>query len=275
MLQFGKINQLKVLSISSRGSLLVDEEGNEVLLPKSDEKVQVDNVLDVFVYIDSNGNPTASLKTPYAQVGDFAYLKAVEVLDFGAFLDMGIEKHLLVPGNQQKTKMEFNEYYLVRICLEENTNKIYGSSKLDRFVEKEDILLDRNQEVSLLPFEYTDRGYRVVIDNLYLGMVYKNEIFSPINLGQTITGFVKEVRPDGLIDVAIRPVGIKNLMSGQEEILNALKEAGGFLPLHDKSDPNEIKRVLGMSKQTFKRAIGMLYRARQISITDDGIKLIK
>lgn len=275
MLQFGKINQLKVLSVSSRGSLLVDEEGNEVQLPKSNEDVQIDDILDVFVYIDSNGNPTASLKTPYAQVGDFAYLKAVEVLDFGAFLDLGIEKHLLVPGNQQKTKMEFNEYYLVRICLEENTNKIYGSSKLDRFVEKEDIHLERNQEVTLLPFEYTDRGYRVVIDNLYLGMVYKNEIFSPINLGQSITGFVKEVRPDGLVDVAIRPVGIKNLMSGQEEILNALKEAGGFLPLHDKSDPNEIKRVLGMSKQTFKRTIGMLYRARLISITDDGIKLIK
>jgi uncharacterized protein len=275
MLQFGKINQLKVLSVSSRGSILVDEEGNEVLLPKSDEKVQVDDILDVFVYIDSNGNPTASLKTPYAQVGDFAYLKAVEVLDFGAFLDLGIEKHLLVPGNQQKIKMEYNEYYLVRICLEENTNKIYGSSKFDRFVEKEDIHLERNQEVTLLPFEYTDRGYRVVIDNLYLGMVYKNEIFSPINLGQSIQGYVKEVRPDGLVDVAIRPVGIKNLMSGQEEILNALKEAGGFLPLHDKSDPNEIKRVLGMSKQTFKRTIGMLYRARLISITDDGIKLIK
>jgi uncharacterized protein len=275
MLQFGKINQLKVLSVSSRGSILVDEEGNEVLLPKSDEKVQVDDILDVFVYIDSNGNPTASLKTPYAQVGDFAYLKAVEVLDFGAFLDLGIEKHLLVPGNQQKIKMEYNEYYLVRICLEENTNKIYGSSKFDRFVEKEDINLERNQEVTLLPFEYTDRGYRVVIDNLYLGMVYKNEIFSPINLGQSIQGYVKEVRPDGLVDVAIRPVGIKNLMSGQEEILNALKEAGGFLPLHDKSDPNEIKRVLGMSKQTFKRTIGMLYRARLISITDDGIKLIK
>jgi predicted RNA-binding protein (virulence factor B family) len=275
MLQFGKINQLTVNSISSKGSFLVDEEGNEVLLPKTNEKVQVSDILDVFVYIDSNGNPTASLKTPFAQVGDFAYLKAVEVLDFGAFLDLGIEKHLLVPGNQQKTKMEFNEYYLVKICLEENTNKIYGSSKLDRFVEKEDIHLDRNQEVTLLPFEYTERGYRVIIDNLYLGMVYKNEIFSPINLGHPIPGFVKEVRPDGLVDVALRPVGIKNLDSGQEEILIALKEAGGFLPLHDKSDPNEIKKVLGMSKQTFKRTIGMLYKARKIEITDKGIKLIK
>lgn len=275
MLQFGKINQLKVQSISSRGSILVDEDDNEVHLPKTNENIQVDEILDVFVYIDSNGNPTASLKTPYAQVGDFAYLKAVEVLDFGAFLDLGIEKHLLVPGNQQKTKMEFNEYYLVKICLEENTNKIFGSSKLERFVEKEDIQLEKNQEVTLLPFEVTDRGYRVIIDNLYLGMIYKNEIFSPITLGQSITGFVKEVRSDGLIDVATRPLGIKNLSSGQGEILKALKEAGGFLPLHDKSDPNEIKRVLGMSKQTFKRAIGMLYKARQISISDDGIKLIK
>ncbi|MFI5391326.1 MAG: hypothetical protein ACHQYQ_08195, partial [Bacteriovoracales bacterium] len=135
--------------------------------------------------------------------------------------------------------------------------------------------LDRNQEVTLLPFEYTERGYRVIIDNLYLGMVYKNEIFSPINLGHPIPGFVKEVRPDGLVDVALRPVGIKNLDSGQEEILIALKEAGGFLPLHDKSDPNEIKKVLGMSKVTFKRTIGMLYKARKIEITDKGIKLIK
>ncbi len=272
MLQLGKINRLKVLSKNNR---ILTLEYGVTLSSTPEDQSKIGEELDVFVYLDSNDKPVGTWKIPYAQVGDFAYLRVVETLDFGAFLDLGIEKHLLVPGNQQKIKMEYNEYYLVKICLEERTHKIFGTSKIERFLEREEIDLTRNQEVSLLPFEFTDKGVKVIIDNLYQGMIYKNEIFSPVNLGQVIPGFVKEIRPDGLIDASIRPVGIKNLSHGQDEILKALNENGGFLPLHDKSNPAEIKKVLNMSKQTFKRAVGMLYKARKITISDKGIKLIQ
>ena len=275
MIEIGKIATLQVAYENKSGFYLQSEDGSEVFLPGSTapKDIQLGQSLKVFVYTDNTGSRLATTEMPVAEVGDFAYLTVTEVTDFGAFMSWGLKKDLLVPGNQQKFKLQLGEGHLVRICLEEGANRIYGTCKLGPYTETSDITLESKEEVQLLPYEKTPLGYKVLINKKFVGMIYHNEIFTQVTLGQEIKGLVKYIRPDGLIDCSLQAQGMKNLKNGTKAILDALEKYNGSLPLTDKSDPRDIKYILGMSKQAFKKAVGMLYRERKIVLNKASIDL--
>lgn len=215
----------------------------------------------------------ATSQIPYACVGEYAFLRVLDVEDFGAFFDWGIEKDLLVPGNEQKIKVRKHEQHLVRVCLEEETNRVYGTTKLGKYIESSEFDFAETDQVGLVPVQKTDLGYKIIINKKFIGMIYDNEIFTNIELGKAYEGVVKKIREDGLVDVALQVQGIKNLDEAKVKILEFLKESGGKSPLNDKSSPEQIKSTLAMSKKTFKSAIGMLYKDRKIQINKDGIVL--
>lgn len=275
MIELGKINKLTVSALEEGGyTLLCSEKSDEVFLPQSKTKVKhtVGEEIEVFVYIDDKDLPIATTEKPKGEVGSFCFMKVVGLTDFGAFVDMGIQKHLLVPVKHQKRRFVMGEEYLVYIGLDEQTGKLFGSTKLGNYLEFSVVDLHRNQKVMMLPYDESELGVSVVIEQKYQGMLYTNEIFSKVQLGVEVQGFVKAVRPDRLVDVSLQPVGMTNANHSMDIIIKALEVAGGFLGLHDKSQPEDIKSQLGMSKQNFKRAIGMLYKAGKIDLLKDGIK---
>lgn len=278
MLEIGKINSLIVSRETSSGFYLKkDDEFGDVFLPPSLSKkdLQIGDEAKAFIYVDTKDQLVATLSTPVAEVGEFAFIKAIDVQEFGSFFEWGIEKDLLVPGNEQKIKVRPNEYHLVRICLEEGTDRIYGTTKVGKYIEDADFDIEMNQKVDLLPFEETELGYRVIINKKYIGMIYHSEIFKDVRLNYPTEGFVKKVRDDGLIDAALQIQGIKNLDHSKIKILEFLHKKNGRSHLNDKSSPEEINDLLGMSKKTFKNAIGMLYKDKKIIITKEGISLVK
>ncbi|HLE11692.1 MAG: hypothetical protein A2504_15660 [Bdellovibrionales bacterium RIFOXYD12_FULL_39_22] len=276
MIQIGKINQLLVAHENKSGYYLQSEDKkDEVFMPGSiaPAGIKLGEMREVFVYTDIKGTPLATPEIPMVELGGFAYLKVIEVVEFGAFLDWGIDKDLLSPGNQQQQKMKLGESYLIRVCQEEGTRRLYATNNLSKFIERKNIELTINEKVIALPFEKTQLGYKALVNEKYQGLIYHSDIFSEIVLGERIEAMVKLVRPDGLIDLTLRPTGMKNLKDSGKLIMTELERAGGFLPLHDKSSPEEIKRILKISKQSFKRAIGILYKQRQIVIGSSGIEL--
>jgi predicted RNA-binding protein (virulence factor B family) len=275
MIDIGKKTTLLVAKENKSGYYLQSESGDEVFLPGSvaPKDIEIGQSLPVFIYTDNSGGRLATTEMPLAQVDDFAYLTVTDVTDFGAFLNWGLKKDLLVPGNQQKERLHLGESHLVRICLEEETNRIYGTCKLGPYTETSDITLEVDEEVDLLPFGKTPLGYKVLINQNYMGMIYHNEIFTKITLGESIKGLVKNIRPDGLIDAALQAQGMKNLKNGTKAILEALEKYNGSIPLTDKSDPRDIKYILGMSKQAFKKSVGILYRDRKIVLNQASIDL--
>ncbi len=277
MIKIGKTNNLLVVHENQSGFYLQSEDKDEVFLPGSiaPKSLKIGDRLDVFIFTDIKGTALATPEIPVVELDQFAYLKVVEVVEFGAFLDWGIDKDLLSPGNQQQQRMKAGESYLIRVCQEPVTNRLFATNNLGKFIERKNIDLTPNAKVVLLPYEETPLGYKVLINEKYQGMIYHSEIFSDITLGIRIEGLVKLIRPDGLVDVSLRPSGMKNLKDSGKMILAELVRAGGFLPLHDKSSPDEIKRILKISKQSFKKAIGILYKQRKIIITDVGIELAK
>lgn len=279
MIEVGKTQKLKVIKKLDAGIKLADVNDDTacVLLPKAHISRDLDlgEEVSAFVYNDTTSQElTATLLTPVAQVGEFAFLRVMEIHEFGSFLSWGIEKDLLVPGNEQKEKFGSHGRKLVRICMEEETQRIYGTTKFGKYIESQIMSLDGGDRVTIIPTEKTKLGYRAIVENKYLGMIYHNEIFTDIELGLSYSAVVKVVRDDGLIDVALQIQGVNNLYEGQEKIMDYLEQNGGESHLHDKSSPDEIKRLLGMSKKTFKSAIGMLYKNRKISITKDGIRVL-
>jgi predicted RNA-binding protein (virulence factor B family) len=275
MIDIGKKTTLLVAKENKSGYYLQSESGDEVFLPGSvaPKDIEIGQSLPVFIYTDNSGGRLATTEIPLAEVGDFAYLTVTDVTDFGAFLNWGLKKDLLVPGNQQKEKLHLGESHLVKICLEEETNRIFGTCKLGPHTETSDITLEIEEEVDILPYEKTPLGYRILINQNFMGMIYHNEIFTKITLGKKIKGIVKNIRPDGLIDVALQAQGMKNLKNGTKTILEALEKYNGSLPLTDKSDPRDIKYILGMSKQAFKKSVGILYRDRKIVLNQASIDL--
>lgn len=274
MIKIGEINTLPISRETSSGYYLGDF--GEVFLPPSmaEMKLSIGDELDVFVYVDTKDQLIATTKIPIAQVGEYAVLQVIEVKEFGAFFDLGIEKHLLVPANEQKIKVKLHERHLVRICLEEGADRIFGTTKLGKYVESADFDIDEGDQVSIVPVEKTDLGFRIIINKKFLGLIYHNEIFTEINLSETYNGFVKKIRVDGFVDVALQIQGIKNLDASKRTILAHLFKQNGKSTLNDKSSPEEIKRLLGMSKKTFKSSLGMLYKDRMVKIHDDGIELL-
>ncbi len=276
MIEIGKVQKLTVDRRINSGHFLVCPQGDDVFMPDSlgPLHVKLTQELEVFVYTDTKGLPIATTEIPFATLGELALLKVQEVKEFGAFFDWGIDKGLLVPGNEQKIKVRPFEEHLVRICLEDATGRIFGTTKVGKELDEgQDIPLQANDKVSVMPYQRTPLGYKVTVDKKYIGMIYENEIFNPVKIGEAYPGHVKKVRTDGLIDISLQALGMTNLRDTTYLILELLEETGGKTFLTDKSSPEEIKSMLGVSKKSFKKAVGMLYKEKKIKITAEGLEL--
>ncbi|WP_026954191.1 CvfB family protein [Algoriphagus vanfongensis] len=274
MKELGQISRLPINRFTDFGAYLELESGEEVLLPKSyltgDERE--DDYIQVFVYTDSEDRPVAVTEMPRLILDEWAVLDVKEVTSFGAFLDWGLPKDLLVPNSEMGKNMEAGKRYLVRLCMDYRSNRLIGSSKHRDFIGPAPEDIQPGEEVDGLIFEKTDLGFKVLVDDEFEGLIYANEVFEDLKIGERRKLFVKKRREDGKLDLQVLPTGRVKYEEGAEKILSLLKEKS-FLPLHDKSDPEEIKKVLSMSKKHFKQCIGQLYKAREIQILEDGIAL--
>lgn len=273
-MKLGKFNTLKILR-DTRVGLFLGDENQDVLLPNKyvPKKFEIGEELDVFVYLDHEERITATTLKPYIQLGEFAYLKVNYTNQFGAFLDWGLEKDLFVPFKEQARTMETGKRYLVYMYLDEKSNRLVASSKLNQFLEQENINLEIGQQVDLIVSHITELGINVIINSTYKGLLYKDEVFENLSPGKKLKGFIKAIRPDKKIDVALTKQGFEAVEEHAQKILDELRASKGFLRLHDNSHPEEIKTVLKMSKKSFKKAIGSLYKQKLISIKEDGIYL--
>ncbi|MGY6742404.1 MAG: CvfB family protein [Cecembia sp.] len=274
MKELGKLSSLLITRFTANGAYMALQEGGEVLLPKGyltgNEKEGQE--LEVFVYTDSEDRPVAVTDRPKALLDEFAVLEAREITKFGAFMDWGLLKDLFVPKAEMRKPMEKGGKYLVRICVDYKTNRLIGVSKYEEFLIKDTQGFQEGQEIKVLVFEETDLGFKVLIEGNFEGLLYKNEVFQPVEIGDTLRAFIKKIRDDGKLDIQLLPIGREKYEEGAEKILEVLK-VRKFLPLHDKSSPESIKELLGMSKKHFKQSIGQLYKAKKIRIKDDGIEL--
>jgi uncharacterized protein len=250
----------------------------EILMPQKwvPADTQIGDVLDVFVFRDSEGRLIATTIKPYAIAGEFAFLEVQQANNMGAFLDWGMEKNLLVPFREQPFPLEEGKSYVVYVYVDEETDRIVASAKLNKFIEREDINVKAAGDVvDLLVYSETDKGFNAVINNLYNGLIYRNEIFEPIRIGDKLKGYIKQVREDNKIDLSLQKSGFELVDDVKWKILKLLKEKNGFLPLHDGSSPEEIKSALQISKKAFKKAVGALYKEQLVKLTPKGVELIK
>ncbi|MBR5434985.1 MAG: GntR family transcriptional regulator [Bacteroidales bacterium] len=275
-MQLGKKNILKVLRKVDFGYYLDAEEYDSVLLPKryAPENLQENDEIEVFIYLDSEDRIIATTETPLAEVGECAYLKAKEVNKYGAYLDWGLPKDLFVPYREQKMRMSAGKQYWVYLYIDQDTDRIAASAKIDKFLDRYNPPYSEGDEVSIQIHSKTDLGTKVIVDNLYWGIIYNNETFANLTIGETRIAYIKKIREDLKLDISLSKSGYQNKISDIEtNILNALEAHNGFLPLHDKSSSDDIKEQLSMSKKSFKMAIGGLYKAGKISIEENGIRL--
>lgn len=271
-LELGAFHTLEVVEDRAAGVLLGDA---GILLPRKQvpEGTQVGAQLEVFVYEGPNGRPVATTRQPHAKVGEFGYLRVVDRSDLGAFVDWGLDKDLLVPRNEQYRPLSVGRRYMVAVTTDAR-GRVMGSNRIREFLDDDTSELSLGQEVRVVPFELHERGMRVIVDGRWEGMIFHDDIYERMRIGDELQGRISKIRPDGKVDVALRARGEKGRAVGRGRLEEALEAAGGFLPLHDKSDPEDIQRTLSMSKKAFKRAVGNLYKAGRLELTDDGIRLI-
>lgn len=276
MIELGNYNELEILRDTSVGLFLGSKTGTEILLPNKyvPESAEIGDLLKVFCYLDYEERPIATTLTPTVIRHKFGFLQVVEVNNIGAFMDWGLQKHLLVPFSEQREKMKEGQWYVVHCYLDDISFRLVASNKLDKFLNNDELTVRERQEVDLLFTRLTDMGWEVIIDHVHKGLVFRNEIFQSVAVGDITKGYIKNIRPDNKIDVSLQPLGEKILEPAANKILERVKAHGGFLPLHDRSDPVQIKKELQMSKKTFKKGIGTLYKERKITIQEDGIKAV-
>lgn len=275
MLAIGEYHKLTIDRDTDPGLFLRDDEGNEVLLPNKykPESFELEDEIEVFVYLDHQERPVATTLKPFVKLDEFAYLKCVEVSDIGAFMDWGLEKHLFVPFKEQVSKMRKGDRYLIFCYLDELTGRLVASSKVNNFLVNTDLTVEPFEEVDLIVSNPTELGWNVIINEIHQGLVYKDDVFQKLHTGDRLKGYIKKTRPDGKIDVALQRPGYRSIEPNAQEILTHLELKGGFLPLTDKSSPEEIEKLLQMSKKSFKKALGTLYKQRRVEIKDNGIYL--
>ena len=276
MLQIGNYNTLRVVKLVSFGVYLDGGEGKEILLPTRyvPKGVKVDDEIQVFIYHDNEGRLIATTLHPKAVVGEFAFMQVKSVNTMGAFLDWGLMKDLLVPYKEQKLTMREGKWYLVYVRLDHVTGRIMASARIEKFLNNIPPKYKFNQEVSLLVADDTEIGYKVIVNNLHWGMVYHNQVFQRLEKGEHLKGYVKEIRENDKLDISLTPLGYQKVDGIAQTILQALQMQNGFLPVHDKSDPEVIYSLFRCSKKAFKQAIGALYRQHRIALEPDGIRLI-
>ncbi len=275
-MQIGQYNRLTVDRVEATGTLLRDPASGKVatLPPREEpEDLRPGSSVKAFVYVDGEGHLLASLAEPKAVCDSFAYLEVVEVTPVGAFLDWGLPKDLLAPFSEQPLKMQKGRSYVVYVYLDEASGRPVASARLQRFLQAPPSDLKRGQEVELLITHPSELGRNVIIDDRYPGLLFHSDITRVVKEGDRLSGYIKKVKEDQKIDVSLQRTGYARVLPQAEKILEALRDHNGFLPLHDKSDPNLIFENLQMSKKTFKKAVGALYRQRKIRIADEGIYL--
>ena len=278
MIEIGKFSNLDIVKEVDFGVYLSDEYGEEeILLPSKyvSENSKTGDTLKVFIYRDSEDRLIATTEVPLAQADEFAYLKVVSVTRIGAFLDWGLPKDLLVPFREQKQKMINGKSYLVYIYVDEQTDRIVASSKIDRWLDNRPATYKNGQEVDLLIANKTSLGYNAIIEQSHWGIIFNNDLFQRIKTGQQIKGFIKKVRPDNKIDLALQKPGYEKVDDLSKMILKKLLENDGALSVTDKSAPEAISEMFGVSKKTYKKALGALYKRKAISIETNAIRLIK
>jgi predicted RNA-binding protein (virulence factor B family) len=275
-MNIGAINTLKVVKTVDFGVYLDGGDGLEILLPTRyvPDPCNVGDDVEVFIYHDNEGRLIATTVRPLAVVGEFQWMQVNEVTKIGAFLEWGIMKDLLVPFREQKMPMNQGRSYIVYVYLDAVTNRIVASARIDKFLDNVPPKYEYNQEVNLMVTEETEIGYKVIINNLHTGLLYHNEVFRRLAKGEKLKGYIKEVREDDKIDVSMFKLGYEKIDGIALQILNILNRNGGYLPVHDKSDPNEIQALFACSKKSFKQAIGALYRQGLISLEAEGIRKV-
>lgn len=276
MIALGEYNDLEILRDTTVGLFLGDDEGNDVLLPNKyvPKEFEIGDFIKVFCYLDHEERIVATTLEPYVMVGQFKLLQVVEVNEYGAFMDWGLEKHLLVPFREQRHKMQEGQWYVIYCYLDEKTDRLVASNKLDKFLSNEELTVNVLEKVDLVVTRLTDLGWEAIINNRHKGLVYANEIYRKVAVGDQLEGYIKHIREDNKIDISLQPIGYKGLEPAADLIYQQLLAHDGFLPLHDKSDPEDIKRILQMSKKIFKKGIGVLYKERKIKIGTSGIQLV-
>ncbi len=280
MLKIGQYNSLKILRDTGVGLYLGqnDEDENAVLLPNKyvPRVFEIGQEVDVFVYLDHEERPVATTLEPYLYVDEFAVLRVSHVNNYGAFLDWGLEKDIFVPFKEQARPMEQGQRYLIYLYFDQQSQRLVGSSKTNQFLKKDNIELERGEEVELLISHISDSGINVIVNEMYKGLLFQDEVFDDsLRPGDRVRGFVKNIRDDGKIDVSLEALGYAKVEENAQKILDQLGLNKGYLKLHDKSTPDDIKSILQMSKKTFKQSIGSLYKDKLIEIKPDGIYLTK
>ena len=271
-MKLGEYNKLMINRFVDFGAYLIDEQGNEVLLPKrylSGEE-ELDDYLEVFVYNDSENRPVATTERPFATVGQFCLMRVKAVNAIGAFLDWGlVAKDLLVPFREQRVRMQAGRSYIVYVYLDPSSERIVASAKLDKFLGKTLPDYYHRQKVDVLITQQLEIGYRVILDGKFWGMIYNNELYQQVNIGEHHIGFIKQVRDDGKIDVTLAKIEKMRIDDVADDILNYLKQNGGSMALNDKSSPEDILRTFNCSKKDFKKALGLLYKQHKVSLGDE------
>ncbi len=275
MAEIGKMNELRVVKELDFGIYLDGGEHGEILMPKRyvPEGCKPEDILNAFIYRDSEDRLIATTEKPYAEVGDFAFLKAVSVSTVGAFLDWGLMKDLLIPYREQSHAIEVGKKYIVHVYLDSETQRIVASSKIDRFLDNIPPNFKPDEEVDLFIVNRSDLGYKAIINNTHSGIIYENEVFQTIRQGERFKGYIRKVREDHKIDLYLLKKGAEQRDELSAKILNHLKYNDGFMSITDKSDPQIIYKQFEVSKKVFKIAIGSLYKQRLIVIEDIGIRL--
>lgn len=275
MIEIGKWNSLIILKELDFGIYLEGKEQGEILMPIRyvPADVKIGDTIEAFIYFDSEDRIIATTEKPFAQVGDFALLEVVSVSGVGAFLDWGLMKDLFVPFREQKQKMEVGYSYVVYIYVDEMSGRIVGSAKVENFLDKTPHEFKEGQEVDLIIYTQTDIGYKAIINNTHAGVLFDSDVFRTLHRGEHTKGYIKKIREDGKIDLLLDKPGYEKVDEISKKILDRLKEENGFIALSDKSPADDIYDMFCISKKNFKKAIGALYKARAITLEENGIKL--
>ncbi|MBP6575436.1 MAG: GntR family transcriptional regulator [Flavobacteriales bacterium] len=277
MIHTGRIQDLVILRHTSAGLILGDAENEEVLLPNTARPTDdtLGSTLRVFIYRDRDDRQFATTRLPKVQAGEFARLRVQSTTAAGAWVDMGTEVELFVPEEEQKKPLDEGRWYVMRLAVDERRDQLFGSTRIDEFLDNTDLTVQHGDKVDLLVFGRSDLGFSVIVNNIHQGLVHAEDVFKPVSVGDRLTGYVKQVRPDNKLDITFQAIGYRQFNDENATLLaKRLQSRNGFLPLTDKSSAEAIYEEFGISKKAFKKALGALYKERKVRIEEDGITWI-
>lgn len=274
MAEIGKLNRLEILKELDFGIYLDGEELGEILMPRRyvPKDAEIGDYINAFIYLDSEDRLICTTDKPFAMVGEFAYMQVVSVDAIGVFLGWGIMKDLLVPFREQKVKMEKGKWYVVYVYVDEKTNRIAATSKVEKHIDHDTSEYEEGQKVDLLVYKETPLGFMAIVNGRHEGIIYKNEVFKSFGKGSKTKGFIKKIREDGKLDLSLRKAGYEKVKDFSVTLLEAIQNEGGFISITDKSPSEMIYQAFGVSKKTFKKAVGSLYKQRLITLERNGLR---